>query len=99
MRTSNAVSTVNDIINDKLKYNLSIKSLKADVIGFECRCQNSRGLLTTRAALKTLTKINNRSLNIFQYSHSMGMEYCTFTFVEFLKIWRIFYIHFNRNLN
>lgn len=59
MRTSNVVSTVNDIINDKLKYNFSIMRLKADMIGFECRCQNSWGLLTTRAALKTLTKINN----------------------------------------
>lgn len=58
MRTSNAVLTVNDIINDKLKYNFSIMSLRADVIGFECRCQNSWGLLTTHTALKTLTKTN-----------------------------------------
>lgn len=43
MRTSNAVSTVNDIINDKLKYNFSIMSLKADVIGFECRCHTAWG--------------------------------------------------------
>lgn len=59
MRTSNAVLTVNGLINDKLKYNFSIMSLNADVIGIECRCQNSWGLLTTRAALKTLTKRNN----------------------------------------